>query len=186
MVELPRAKMVLLHMYHMLKDYTCWEEAYTRSRAVGKTDCSCKGRVSWAELCNQWHNQAPSACEEQPMDRSKPLHTQATHSDLDSEWALNLWPWHRRKRTWVFNYSLMLLSIKATKVRYINLAIDASMSVVSGWMKFTSRSGNYHGVNFNIYRANFIFVFMRSTNNMGSWQRRKFNTRNLSLSSAES
>jgi hypothetical protein len=57
------------------------------------------------------------------MARSQPLHTQATQSDLDSEWALNLRPWHRRKRTWVFNYSLML-------GKYINLAINASMSVV--------------------------------------------------------
>ena len=186
MVELPRAKMVLLHMYHMLREYKCWEEAYTGSRAVGKTDCSCKGRVYWEDLCNQWRNQAPSVCEEQPMDRSKPLHTQATHSDLESDWALNLQPWHHRKRTLVFNYSSILLSIWPTKVRYINLAINASMIVVSCWMKFTSRSGNYCGVNFNIYRANFIFVFMRSTNNMGSWQLRKFNTRSLALSSAKS
>ena len=117
-----------------------------------------RASLSQQDTTDPYYARSP-ASDIQPMDRSQPLRTQATHSDLVSEWELNLWPWHRWKRTWIFNYSSMLLSNNQTKVRYINLAINASMSVVSCWMKFTSWSGSLGGVVLNIYCANFIFRF---------------------------
>ena len=58
-----------------------------------------------AQCCQMW-----------PMGMIQPLYTQATRSDLGSEWALNPRPCDWWKRTSVFDYTPVLLSTKRGKV----------------------------------------------------------------------
>ena len=95
-----------------------WPPVAIKTRRKGRRWCTNR-RAGWAQHdTTDPESTGQSANDNEPMDRCQPLHTQATHSDLASEWELNLWPWHRRKRIWVFNYSSMLLSNNPTKVRY--------------------------------------------------------------------
>ena len=112
-----------------------------------------------------------TVCIKVPMDGCEPLHTQATQSGLDSGWKLNVWPGHVRKRTSVFNYSLVILSIKLCKVWYINLQLHGLLMQLM-WVscdcvhwceyelmnKVCDSKREYARGHFNIFCANFIFL----------------------------
>ena len=97
-------------------------------------------------------------------------HTQATQSDLDSWWELNIQPQHLGKRTLVFIYSLVILSIKLCKVCYINLRLHGLLMHFLMWVSCDCvHRCEYERLNevcvpkresargyYNIFRANFI------------------------------
>ena len=118
----------------------------TRLMTSEKTKCINKGWSHTTQL-EPWQC---SLLKISPMDWIQPLHTQATRSDLDSDWELNIRPSNWWERTSVFDYTPVLLSTNMFKVCYINLllhgwlvhlmrescgcAIDVSIVPMSHWM----------------------------------------------------
>ena len=138
--------------------------------------------MSYQFILPQMHNM-------QPRGVLQPLHTQATRSDLDSGWELNVRPPHMRKRTSFFNYSSVILSIKWCKVLYINLRLLGLLMHLMWvlcdcmyWCKYEplnqvcDSKREYARGRFNIFVQTLFFVSMRSASNMGSWQRCKVET----------
>ena len=129
-------------------------------RAVHYSTMSC-----WLLSC-QMHNMQPRGV------HTPPTLMHATRSNLDSWWELNIRPQHLGKRTSVFIYSLVILSIKLCKVWYINLRLHGLLMHLM-WVscdcvhwceyepfnKVCDSKREYARGHFNIFRANFIFRF---------------------------
>ena len=90
----------------------------------------CNSRAFWECRAHRGALQHCSSChlhgmcnktQTLPVDRSEPLHTQATRSDLASGWELNVRPLNWWERTSVFDYTPILLVTLLSKVLYINL-----------------------------------------------------------------